>query len=505
MAKYIIAHDLGTSGNKATLFSTDGELIKSTHAGYDVKFFNDNWAEQNPLDWWTAICTTTKKLIEGIDVDEIAALSFSGQMMGCVCVDKNGNPLRDAIIWADMRSGRQEQDLSQRISMDEVYHITGHRLSSSYSIEKMMWVKDNEPDIYQKTYKMLNAKDYAVFKLTGEVVTDFSDASGTNAFDINTFTWSEKIIDASGLKRELFPDVKPSIHIAGGITEEASRECGLKKGTPVVIGGGDGVCASVGAGSIAEGETYNCLGSSSWIGTTAKKPLFDEQYVTFNWAHAVPGLVAPMGTMQTAGAAYAWLKSEICKIETYEAEKLDKSAYELINAQIEQSVPGANGLIFLPYLLGERSPRWNPLARGAFVGFKMEHTRADILRSVAEGIGMNLNVILKSLKKNVAIKEMTVIGGMAKGGVIRQILADIYNLPVLSINHLDEASSMGAAVIGGVGVGALEGFNDINKFIKINSEVKPDAKNQVIYNKMQDVFDNAYDSLVDVYKQLSDI
>ena len=505
MAKYIIAHDLGTSGNKATLFSTEGELVKSTHAGYDVKFFNGNWAEQNPMDWWEAICTSTKELIKGVDTSDIVAVSFSGQMMGCVCVDANGNPLRAAIIWADMRAVKQEQALAEKISMDEVYHITGHRLSCSYSIEKMMWVKDNEPEIYEKTDKMLNAKDLAVLKLTGVCVTDYSDASGTNAFDINTFEWSEKIIAASGLKRNLFPETKPSTYIAGGITEEASKACGLKTGTPVVIGGGDGVCASVGAGSIAEGETYNCLGSSSWIGTTARTPLFDDEYVTFTWAHAVPGLVAPMGTMQAAGASFSWLKSEIAKAETKEAEAKGESAYEFINAQIEKSEPGSNGLLFLPYLLGERSPRWNAHARGAFVGLKMEHKRADLFRSVVEGIGMNLNVILSSLKKSTPISEMTVIGGMAKGGIVRQILADIYDMPVVSISHLDEASSMGAAVIGGVGVQALDGFEDIKKFIKIDTKTLPNKHNRARYNKMQGIFNKTYSSLVDVYEELAEI
>jgi len=280
-------------------------------------------------------------------------------------------------------------------------------------------------------------------------------------------------------------------------------ECGLAVGTKVVIGGGDGMCASVGAGSISEGKTYNCLGSSSWICTTTKKPIFDDEMRTFNWAHIVPGYIGPCGTMQSAGAAFNWVKNEICKIEQEEALRQGISPYQIINEEIAQSTPTANGLLFLPYLMGERSPRWNPNARGAFIGLKMEHKRSDILRSVIEGIAMNLNVILNVLKKDIQIDEMIVMGGMAKGEIQRQILADVFGMNILKLNYLDEATSMGAAVTAGVGIGELSGFHEIDKFIAIDGVTKPDTHNVQVYKKFIDIFNEAYFSLEAVYDRLS--
>ncbi len=502
MPNYLIAHDIGTSGNKASLFTTDGELVKSTVSAYPTDYFSSNCAEQDPQDWWRAVCESTKELLAGIDNKEVLAVSFSGQMMGCVCVDKQGNALRKAIIWADMRAEEEARSLLQHIPMDRFYRTVGHRISSSYSLEKLMWIKAHEPDVYKNTYKMLLAKDYIVQKLTGKFLTDFSDASGTNAFDLNTFQWSEEILRAAGIDGELLPEAVASTTIAGEITQKVALECGLAPGTKVVVGGGDGMCASVGAGSVSEGKTYNCLGSSSWICTTSKTPIYDAQYRTFNWAHIVPGMIGPCGTMQAAGASFSWLKNEVCTLETEHGLQSGISPYELINEQIKQSQPGANGLLFLPYLMGERSPRWNANAKGAFVGLKMEHRRADMLRSVIEGIGLNLNVILQILKEHISIEEMTVIGGLAKGSVQRQILADIYGMRILRLNHLEEATSIGAAVTAGVGIGVHKSFEEVHRYIAVDAIEAPMAGNAEVYKKMQPIFDKAYFDLVDVFEEL---
>jgi len=505
MTKYLIAHDLGTSGNKASLFTTEGKYMASTISEYNTDYFNSNWAEQDTSDWWRAVCETNKLLTKDIDVKDVLAISFSGQMMGCVCVDKQGNALRKAIIWADMRATKEQALLESKIDLDVFYRITGHKVSCSYSIEKLMWIKNNEPDIYKNTYKTLNPKDFIVHKLTGEFLTDYSDASGTNAFDLNTFKWSDKILDAAGIDIDKFPKAVPSTHIAGEISADIAQECGLYPGTKVVMGGGDGMAASVGAGSVSLGKTYNCLGSSSWIATTTKEPIYDDKYRTFNWAHMVPGFVAPCGTMQSAGASFNWVKNQICVSEVAEAKQKSISPYQLINEEIAQSQIGSNGLIFLPYLLGERSPRWNPNAKGAFIGLKMEHKRADILRSVIEGIAYNLNIILQIFKEFIPIEELSVIGGLAKGDIQRRILADVFDTKLLTLNYLDEASSIGAAVCAGVGIGVLKDFSEVEKFNSVVAEDEPIAENVIQYAKYMPVFDKCYTSLLDVYTDLSAI
>lgn len=505
MAKYLLAHDLGTSGNKATLFTTEGDLVKSVVYSYDTDYFNNNWAEQDSNDWWKAVCTTTRDILDGIDKENVVAVSFSGQMMGCLCVDRDGKPLRKSIIWADQRAVKEADFLRDKIGEEKFYKTTGHRISPSYGLEKFMWIKNNEPDIYEKTYKMLNSKDYIIYKLTGKFVTDYSDATGTCILDLNTLKWSDEIISAAEIDGDKLPELRESTYVVGGVTGQAARDTGLAEGTPVVCGGGDGVCASVGAGCVKEGVAYSYVGSSSWIATTRKKPIFDEKMRTFNWIHIVPGYVLPCGTMQSAGGAYSWLKNEICRIESKEAVAKGISPYKLIDEEIEKASPGAQGLLFLPYLLGERSPRWNPNARGAFIGITMEHKRADILRSVLEGVTFNLNIILQVFKEYCLIDRLTVIGGGAKGRIWRQIMADIYNIYIEKPDYLEEATSMGAAITGGVGTGQFKDFDVINKFVNIESVHEPDTNNRRKYDKLKPIFDECYYALGSVYDKLSRI
>lgn len=367
MKHYILAHDLGTSGNKATLFTIGGKLAGSKIAAYPTHYYNNTWAEQNADDWWEAVCTSTRALIAeaGIDASEIGAVSFSGQMMGCLCVDCLGRPLRPAIIWADQRAQAQADAVSRQVSAQDYYKIVGHRNTASYGIQKFMWIKDNEPKIYEQTYKILNAKDYIVLRLTGNFFTDYSDANSCGFFDLKNLSWSQELLRFTGISPDKLPEPKPSTFCAGGVTVEASAQTGLAAGTPVIIGAGDGVATNVGAGSISPGRTFCCLGTSAWITTTSEQPLYDPQMRTVTWAHMVPGLYAPNGTMQFAGGSYNWLKNTICLSECRDAAENGKSPYDIINSLIESSAIGSNSLIFLPYLLGERSPHWDSFAKGS--------------------------------------------------------------------------------------------------------------------------------------------
>jgi xylulokinase len=501
--KYLLAHDLGTSGNKATLYTVEGTLVKSTVYSYETNYFNSNWAEQDAGDWWKAVCFTTNGILQGIVKEDVVAVSFSGQMMGCLCVDRNGKPLRKSIIWADQRAVREMNDIKERFSEDRFYHITGHRISASYTLQKLMWIKNNEPEVYENTYKVLNSKDYIIYKLTGRFVTDYSDGTGTNMVDLNGLEWSDEIITTMGIDGDKMPELLESTCIVGNVIKKAAKDTGLSEDTLVVCGGGDGACAAVGAGCIKEGVAYNVVGSSSWISFTSRKPIYDDKMRTFNWAHVVPGYVLPCGTMQAAGVSYNWLKNVICTSEVSEAEKLGVSPYQLMDEEVNKSPAGAKGLLFLPYLLGERSPRWNPKARGAFIGLKAEHKREDLLRSVLEGITLNLNIILDVFKQHADIKEIVAIGGGAKGKVWRQIMADIYGVKILKPNYLEEATSMGAAVTGGVGAGIFKSFDVIDRFIRIESEQVPVNSNRLTYKIMMPIFEKSYYSLLGVYEDLA--
>jgi xylulokinase len=326
-----------------------------------------------------------------------------------------------------------------------------------------------------------------------------------NLYDLDRGVWSDEILQTAGLDPRRLPEVHDSVDVIGEVTRPAAAELGLTVGTPVVIGGGDGASAAVGAGAVMEGPAYNYIGSSSWIAFAARRPIYDPKRRFFNFAHMVPGLFVPCGTMQAAGGSYQWLRRQVCRIEGREAEESGLDVYEIMNRQAAESVPGAYGLLYLPYLQGERSPHWNPKARGGFVGLQITHTRADLIRAVLEGIALNLRSILQSfLEAGAQIDQITVIGGGAKGQLMRQILADVFGRPVLRPRLLDEATSLGAAVAGGVGVGLFRDFSAISQFNEIVDRHLPNTSAQAVYNRLHPIFLAAYAALVPTFDQLHD-
>lgn len=502
MGKYLLAHDIGTSGNKATLFAVEGKLIKSTHAGYDVSYGEGGIAEQNPQDWWDAVCTCTKEIMEGIAPEDILAVSFSAQMQCCLVVDREGQVLRPAMIWADTRAKKQAKELTEKLAEIDSYELLGHPISPSYSIEKLMWIRDNEPEVYEKTHQMLQVKDYIIYRMTGQFVTDHSDASGTNAYDLTNQCWAKEILKAADISEEKLPKIYASTDVIGNLTEEAAKELGLTVQTKVVCGGGDGACSALGAGCVEAGEMFLCFGTSAWIAGTTDEKVLDDAKQCMCFAHVIPGKYVPCGTMQSAGSAYSYIRNTFCQEEVQKAKELGKSSWELMNALVEQSPAGAKGLIFLPYLAGERSPRWNPEASGSFLGIRMYHEKADYIRSVLEGVAMNMELILQAHRKNIPVEKMILTGGGAKGDIVAKILADVLECEMKRPDYMEESTSIAAAVIAGVGCGVYEDFHAINKFITFGTPILPDESVKDIYHKRKNIFDGAYDALKPLYTEL---
>lgn len=492
MKRYILAHDLGTSGNKATLFDEEGRMAATVTVAYETSVFHGNWAEQDPADWWDAVCRSSKEVLSVIDSSLLSAVAFSGQMQACLCVDPDGRPLHRAMIYCDQRSVEQEQQLIELLGMQTIYQITGHRPSATYTLEKLMWLRDHLPELFAKAYKVLQAKDYMNFLLTGAFYTDYNDASGTNAFDLQTLSWSEEILKAAGIPLDIFPEAVPSTTVIGAVHREASRQTGIPEGTPVVVGAGDGGCATIGAGSVSVGKPYCYMGSSSWVSTTSDKPLLDENMGTFTWAHPIEGLYQPCGTMQTAGSSFNWFST----IFQGSSENRD---LEAINAMAASSVPGANGVLFLPYLLGERSPWWDTHAKAEFIGMNLNTTREDLCRAVIEGIAMNLNLSLSIMLQHSPQRSVMFIGGGAQGGIWRKIFADVFGCEIRIPMLLTEATSMGAALLGGVGTGIYADFSVVEKMNPVVSRVEPDRGLSDFYRRKSEIFVQAYESLVDVF------
>ncbi len=494
MSRWILAYDLGTTGNKVSLYSGEGKVLASALAAYQTSYGKNGEAEQDPEDWWRAVVSATQEIVAKYECRNIACLSFSGQMMGLVCVDRAGRPLRNSLIHCDQRATKQNDRLLEKITDADFYQITGHKASPSYPLQKLMWVKENEPEIYKNTYKVINAKDFIVFRLTGNLMTDYTDATSTNMFDISRRTWSDKLLSLAQLDADKLPEVKPSTHVAGFLCEGAAGQLGLKKDIPVVLGAGDGMCASIGCGAVRPGKAYNYIGSSAWITSITGKPVFDKQMRLETWAHPDSRYSNVGGTMQTAGACYAWAVRQL-----YGTQENPEIA-----AELSQTRPGSGGILFLPYLQGERVPFWNPDARGVFLGLSTTSTRADMLRAVLEGVAFNLKTILNVFQTHIPIAELTLIGGGANNELWTQMMADIYNVPILKPKNLSGVTSVGAAIIGGVGAGIFESFDVAEDFLEIDSRQVPDPDNKEIYDRLHEVFLKSYESLVDVFKLLRD-
>ncbi len=497
---FILAHDLGTTGNKATLFDADGAIVAAAFAGYSTAYPQPNWAEQNPADWQQAVFTATRRLLaaSGISANQIAAVSFSGQMNAALGVDINGAPVRSCIIWADQRAMPQANFIRETCGEAEIYRLTGNRVSAVYSAAKLLWIKDHQPELYRRIYNILLPKDYAVFLLTGVFATDYSDASLTQLFDLNQRCWATDVAEKLGISPDLLPPVYPSAAVVGEVTLEAAQATGLTPGTPVVIGGGDGACATVGSGAVRAGDVYNYIGSSSWIGLAASRPLLDPQRRTFSIAHLDPALYVAIGTTQAAGGAYDWLERLL------RASGQTEPDYDSLNDAAGQVAPGATGLLFLPYLLGERSPHWDPLARAAFVGLAMPNSRAELARVVLEGVTFNLRHILDILRsQGASVAAMRLIGGGSKSALWRQIMADIYNLPILRLNLPAAATSLGAAIAGGVGVGLYSDYSVARRLIPVIEAEKPNPAVRARYERLYEVLKDTNTALEPIYHKLA--
>lgn len=493
---YILAYDLGTTGNKAVLVDGTSRLVASAFAPYQTYFPFAKAVEQDPEEWWESVLQVTRQILEksGVHPRQIRGISFSGQMMGAVPVDCHADPIGRAIIWADMRGAVQAQRLADGLGAGTLYRILGNRVNASYSAAKIMWIREHQPERFQKTYKFLQPKDFVAARMTGRFVTDFSDACGTNLFDIEKLRWSEDILTAAGITTDVLPELAASTEVVGRLSNEVAAQLGLNSGTPVVIGGGDGACAAAGAGVVAESQTYQYLGSSSWIGTASSRPLFDEKARIFNWAHVVPGMYAPTGTMQAAGAAFQWLKSTL-NIEPRDG----KSAFQILDEAADKS-PG--GLLFLPYLMGERSPIWNENARGAFIGLSMQHSVGDLARAVMEGVALNMKGILDAFTEQISVGEIRFIGGGAKSRVWAQIFSDVYGHPLNVPKVLDEATAMGAAVTGGVGINLFSSFRVIQQVIETDHMVSSDAHRHAGYARLQPTYESCYRALMATFEAL---
>ena len=506
----ILAFDLGTGGNKSVVYHSDGTLLGKEFSPYDTYYPKSGWAEQKPSDWWDSIVRSTRSLLtnNGVSKEDISCISISGHGIGVVPVDRRGRLLREqTLLWSDSRALKQRKAYFDKVDPEIWYETTGAALRpENYAIFKMMWHRDNEPDLYNNTYKFIGTKDFINMKMTGNILSDYSDASFSGVNNLLTWDYSDHLLASSGIEREKLQDLYPSTHIVGDLLPDAAQELGLKPGIPIVCGGYDGSCTALGAGNFKPNRVYNYIGTSSWISAAADKPLIDHDIKPYCYYHVVPGMFNSTVSIYSAGGSYQWLRDVLCREEISKAEASGVDPYEIMGNEAQQSPVGSNNLFFNPSLNGGSTAFSSPHLRGAFLNIGLEHNKSDVIRSVMEGVAFDLRIALDSLRKTeINVNEIRVVGGGSKSDLWRQIFADIYNTDIILTNIGQEAAALGAATIAGVGTGVWKDFSIVDSIVEIEKTNRPVAKNVDEYEKRLPVFHFAAEKLVEISEKVSEL
>jgi xylulokinase len=510
MGKYLIAYDLGTGGNKASLYDSDGNCVADTFVFYPTYYPQAGWHEQYPRDWWKALVESTHGLLDksGVDVNDIAALGISGHSLGVVPLDQNGRLLRESTpIWSDARAVPQTRQMFKKVSERDWYFLTGNGFPAPlYAAFKIMWYRDNEPDMFKKIRYVVGTKDYINYLLTGRLITDYSYASGSGVYDLINWKYSDELMAASGLSPEIFLDIVPSSEVIGTLSKEAAAELGLTEHVKVVAGGVDNSCMALGAGNIEDGRIYNSQGSSSWIAMTTKVPILDEKLRPFVFTAVIPGLFNSAIPVFSSGSSFRWLRDQLCPDLVDQAKKEDKDVYDLMTALAATIPPGSRGIIFNPNLAGGSSVDESINIRGAYLGLDLGHTRAEVIRATMEGVAMEMRMALNELRNKVTIKDdMVVVGGGSRSQLWRQIYADLYKMRIIKTNIDQQAAALGAAVVAGVGVGFWKDYEIIDKVHHIVDVTEPIPANVELYDKIMPIFLKAGKYLAEIGDTVMDL
>jgi xylulokinase len=496
MSQTILAYDLGTGGNKASLYDPQGRCLHAVFVPYETQYPQAGWHEQRPAAWWDSVVESTRRLLAAgvADPHSIACLAISGHSLGCVPLDADGNLLRDATpIWSDKRPAEQAQRFLERIEEQAWYRLTGNGFPAPhYTVFKIMWYRDREPEMFQRVRTIIGTKDYINYRLTGRIATDYSYASGTGVYDLLRWDYSDRLLAAADLPRDIFPEIVPATQILGPLTAAAAEELGLPAGVQVACGGVDNACMALGARCTGQGRTYASLGSSGWIAVTSSQPLLDEDARPYVFTHVIPGMFTSAVAIFACGSALKWAREHLLVNLAVQAQLRGEEVYEAITRVASQSPVGARRLLFNPSLAGGSSLDASMNIRGALLGLDLGHSQADVARAVLEGIALNLRLVLDRLRQlgDVA-DEMIVVGGCSQSRVWRQILADALEIGIVKTNVGQEAGSLGAAAVAAVGAGLWSDFGPIDTIHQLQDAAQPIAAHSEVYRSLLPVFQQA--------------
>ena len=487
----LLTLDAGTTGCKCSVFNARGDALCAVRRDYATQYPHPNWAEQDPDAVLRALLDGIKELLMQVSPQRIACIGLSGTMNGCIPVDESGKALHPNIIHSDSRTEAQVEEILKVIPFEDFYRLTGNRADTHYTLPKILWLKAHKPEVYAKARWYLNIKDYIYGHLTGRFgYTDYSDASLTCALDINKKEWAGDLLKALNLRTECMPQVLKGHDVRGRTTRDIYRQTGLITGTPVAIGGGDGACATRGAGVADPGSAYCSIGSSAWVCQALDHPLLDAQARIFNWVDMAGEDYHVCGQVQCGAAAFDWAVKNLMGGGDQWAD------VSLVENMARQIGPGAEGVLFLPTLMGWRTPYWDPNTRGCLLGFSLYHDQRHIARAVYEGVAFALNSCAEVMAEcGAPVRSMMLTGGGARSGLWPDMLAAIFGLTTQVHRTPGETTALGAAMAAGVGVGMFRDYADAASIVTARSTHPVNPQWQAAYKKVYPIYADIYERI----------
>ena len=477
MQTYVLGIDVGTGGTRALILSADGRVLASATAEHEpFASPKTGWAEQSPEDWWRAAGIAIHKALEkgNLRGEQISCIGFSGQMHGAVMLDAAGEVVRPALIWCDVRTEKQCRELTERIGAAELIRLTCNPALTNFTITKLLWVRENEPQNWKRISSVMLPKDYVRFRLTGEKATDVADASGTLMLNVARREWSSEVLQAAEIERSWVPALHESAEICAKVSEAGAAATGLAMGTPVVAGAGDQAAGAIGMGVVTPGAVSATIGTSGVVFAATDRPALDPKGRLHTFCHAVASRWHVMGVTQAAGLSLRWFRDNFGCTEIVEG----KDPYELLSAEAASVPAGAQGLLWAPYLMGERTPYLDPEARGVLAGLTASHTRAHVVRAILEGVAFSLKDTFAIFDEmDVPVKSIRLGGGGARSPLWRQIQADVYGHEV-ELVEAEEGAAFGAAILAGVGAKLWPSVDAAcDAVVRVKERVAPNAAN----------------------------
>ena len=502
MKELLLGIDIGTSACKAAVFKKSGEVAASASESYQVSYPKPGYAEQNPDDWWKAVCKATKACMEkgGLNPSDIAGIGVDGLSWAAVAVDRQGNVLANTPLWMDNRSADICEKLNRKIGEEEIFRVSGNPLTAQYTTGKVLWYQETRPEVYRETHKILQSNSFIVYRLTGQISQDVCQSYGWHCFDMEHGVWDDEMRRAMGIPEEFLPEISPCHAVVGTVTKKAAEECGLTEGIPVVAGALDAACGTIGAGVLHNGETQEQGGQAGGVSICTDAYKADPRLILSHYV--IPGRWILQGGTTGGGGVMRWMEQEFGGYERMMADELGKSSLVQFNEIAGRVAPGSDGVVFLPYMSGERTPIWDANAKGVFYGLDFSKTKGHMIRAAMEGVAYSVRHNLEvSEEAGASVNILRSMGGSANSLLWTQMKSDITGKPI-EVPDSDTATTLGAVILAGVGVGVYRDFEEaVRTAVTVKRRHTPDPEVKEVYDKNYGIYLELYQNLRETMKK----